>query len=120
MDAIADQSIESRPSVRYSILNLAAENIAERKELPSMAKKPRSESVNRRNFLKTAASGAALAVTAKAETASAQQTASGFRNATAPILTRPAPGPAGDGRCAHSAALVGEKPNEHKQHLEDS
>ena len=59
-----------------------------------MAKRPKPKSVDRRNFLKTAAASAALAVGAKAETASAQQPAAAPRNASAPILARPAAAPA--------------------------
>jgi acetolactate synthase-1/2/3 large subunit len=60
-----------------------------------MAKKPKSGSVNRRNFLKTAAASAAMAVaTPAAESIAAPEAAPVQTNATAPILTRPAPAPA--------------------------
>ena len=58
-----------------------------------MAKKSKSSSVDRRNFLKGAAASAALAVT-KPGAASAQQAVPAPTNGTAPILARPAPAPA--------------------------
>jgi acetolactate synthase-1/2/3 large subunit len=58
-----------------------------------MAKKPKTRSVDRRNFLKTAAASAALAVT-KPGSAGAQETAPAPRNASAPVLARPAAAPA--------------------------
>jgi acetolactate synthase-1/2/3 large subunit len=58
-----------------------------------MGKKVKSKSVDRRNFLKGAAAGAALAVT-KPGTAAAQQATPAPRNASAPILARPAAAPA--------------------------
>jgi thiamine pyrophosphate-dependent acetolactate synthase large subunit-like protein len=61
-----------------------------------MAKKEKSGSVDRRNFLKTAAASAAMAVSAKpaAEAIAAPKPARAQANATAPILTRPEPAPA--------------------------
>src|SRR5213593_3155428 len=59
-----------------------------------MAKKSKSKPVDRRHFLKTAAASAAL-VASKPRTARAQQPAPASRNASAPILARPAPAPAG-------------------------
>jgi acetolactate synthase-1/2/3 large subunit len=58
-----------------------------------MSKKTKSKSVDRRNFLKGAAAGAALAVT-KPGTAAAQQATPAPRNASAPVLARPAAAPA--------------------------
>jgi len=58
-----------------------------------MAKKSKSSSVDRRNFLIGAAASAALAVT-KPGAASAQQAVPAPTNGTAPILARPAPAPA--------------------------
>jgi len=58
-----------------------------------MAKKSKSKPVDRRHFLKTAAASAAL-VASKPGTARAQQPAPAPRNASAPILARPAPAPA--------------------------
>jgi acetolactate synthase-1/2/3 large subunit len=58
-----------------------------------MGKKAKSKSVDRRNFLKGAAAGAALAVT-KPGTVAAQQATPAPRNASAPILARPAAAPA--------------------------
>jgi acetolactate synthase I/II/III large subunit len=58
-----------------------------------MAKKPKTRSVDRRNFLKTAAASAALAVT-KPGAAGAQETAQAPRNASAPVLARPPAAPA--------------------------
>jgi acetolactate synthase-1/2/3 large subunit len=58
-----------------------------------MAKKTKAKSVGRRNFLKGAAAGAALAVTTPGA-AAAQQTVPTPRNASAPILARPAAAPA--------------------------
>jgi acetolactate synthase I/II/III large subunit len=58
-----------------------------------MAKKAKSKSVDRRNFLKTAAASAALAVTRPGQ-AGAQQAPPAPTNATAPILARPAAAPA--------------------------
>ena len=57
-----------------------------------MSRKTKSKSVDRRHFLKGAAAGAALAVT-KPGTAAAQQTTPPPRNASAPVLTRPAAAP---------------------------
>src|SRR3989454_8792654 len=57
-----------------------------------MAKKTKTKSVDRRNFLKTAAASAALAVT-KPGAAEAQQPPPP-RNASAPVLARPAAAPA--------------------------
>src|SRR5437867_6134656 len=57
-----------------------------------MAKKTKTKSVDRRNFLKTAAASAALAVT-KPGAAEAQQPPPP-RTASAPVLARPAAGPA--------------------------
>ncbi|PYS31986.1 MAG: hypothetical protein DMG14_35775 [Acidobacteria bacterium] len=58
-----------------------------------MAKKPKSNSVDRRNFLKSAAAGAAVAVT-KPGTAAPQQPVAQQRNASAPVLARPEAAPA--------------------------
>src|SRR5436190_12134773 len=58
-----------------------------------MAKKTKTKSVDRRNFLKTAAASAALAVT-KPGAAEAQQVPPPARNASAPVLARPAAAPA--------------------------
>src|SRR2546427_12501135 len=58
-----------------------------------MAKKTKTKSVDRRNFLKTAAASAALAVT-KPGAAEAQQAPPAPRNASAPVLARPAAAPA--------------------------
>jgi len=58
-----------------------------------MAKKSKSRRVDRRDFLKTAAASAAL-VASKPGAARAQQPAAPLRNATAPILARPAAAPA--------------------------
>jgi hypothetical protein len=58
-----------------------------------MSKKTKSKSVDRRDFLKGAAAGAALAVT-KPGTAAAQQTTPAQRNASAPVLARPTAAPA--------------------------
>src|SRR5262249_39663015 len=58
-----------------------------------MAKKPKTNSVDRRNFLKGAAASAALAVS-KPGAVAAQQTTSPPGNASAPILARPAAAPA--------------------------
>src|SRR5215468_3834825 len=58
-----------------------------------MSKKTKSKSVDRRNFLKGAAAGAALAVT-KPGAAAAQQASPAPRNASAPVLARPAAAPA--------------------------
>src|SRR3989449_7726774 len=58
-----------------------------------MAKKTKTKSVDRRNFLKTAAASAALAVT-KPGAAEAQQAPPAPRNASAPVLARPAASPA--------------------------
>src|SRR5437879_1034344 len=58
-----------------------------------MAKKTKTKSVDRRNFLKTAAASAALAVT-KPGAAGAQEPAPVPRNASAPVLARPAATPA--------------------------
>src|SRR3989441_10638527 len=58
-----------------------------------MAKKTKTKSVDRRNFLKTAAASAALAVT-KPGAAEAQQAPPEPRNASAPVLARPAAAPA--------------------------
>src|SRR5438093_8347825 len=58
-----------------------------------MAKKTKTKSVDRRNFLKTAAASAALAVT-KPGVAGAQQAPVAPRNASAPVLARPAAAPA--------------------------
>jgi acetolactate synthase-1/2/3 large subunit len=58
-----------------------------------MAKNPKTKSVDRRNFLKTAAASAALAVT-KPGAAGAQQAPPVPRNASAPVLARPAAAPA--------------------------
>src|SRR5689334_7446994 len=60
----------------------------------NMAKKAKTKSVDRRNFLKGAAASAALAVS-KPGTAPAQQTTPPVpRNASAPVLARPAAAPA--------------------------
>src|SRR5215813_1104884 len=58
-----------------------------------MAKKAKTKPVDRRNFLKTAAASAALAVT-KPGSAGAQEQAPPARNASAPVLGRPAAAPA--------------------------
>src|SRR5256712_1306292 len=58
-----------------------------------MAKKTKTKSVDRRNFLKTAAASAALAVT-KPGAAEAQQAPPAPRNASAPVLARPVAAPA--------------------------
>ncbi|PYS16574.1 MAG: thiamine pyrophosphate-binding protein [Acidobacteria bacterium] len=58
-----------------------------------MAKKTKTKSVDRRNFLKTAAASAALAVTKPGAT-EAQQAPPAPRNASAPVLARPAAAPA--------------------------
>src|SRR5262249_23560344 len=58
-----------------------------------MAKKTKTPPVDRRNFLKTAAASAALAVT-KPGAAAAQEQAAAARNASAPVLARPAAAPA--------------------------
>src|SRR5438132_1006780 len=58
-----------------------------------MAKKTKTKSVDRRNFLKPAAASAALAVTKPGAT-EAQQAPPPARNASAPVLARPAAAPA--------------------------
>ena len=58
-----------------------------------MAKKTKVKAEDRRNFLKTAAAGAALAVT-NPGSAGAQEVAQAPRNASAPVLARPAATPA--------------------------
>src|SRR5207247_851898 len=75
-----------------------------------MAKKTKTKSVDRRNFLKTAAASAALAVT-KPGAAEAQQAPPAPRNASAPVLARPAAAPAAvvvdEAKIARKPALVG-------------
>src|SRR5437773_7060122 len=58
-----------------------------------MAKKTKTKSVDRRNFLKTAAASAAIAL-ANPGTGKAQEIAQPPRNASAPVLARPAAAPA--------------------------
>src|SRR5262245_35311216 len=58
-----------------------------------MAKKTKTKPVDRRNFLKTAAASAAIAVT-KPGSAGAQQQTPPARSANAPVLARPAATPA--------------------------
>src|SRR2546427_6732196 len=67
--------------------------IESQSEVPFMAKKTKTKSVDRRNFLKTAAASAALAVT-KPGAAEAQQAPPTPRNASAPVLARPVAAPA--------------------------
>src|SRR5438067_297927 len=59
-----------------------------------MAKKTKTKSVDRRNFLKTAAASAALAVSKPAVGSAQQAVPAAARNASAPVLARPAAAPA--------------------------